>query len=300
MVSFHTITLNDKDWVDEIVFSVNSKSADFNFGNIYVWDNQFRQLICRYENRMLVKIRRHGIPGFSFPIGTSSLYDAVMALKEFADYRGYPFHLFGVYKDARAELEELFPGKFSFTEMPHESDYIYLADKLCTYSGKALHGKKNHCNHFEKEYPDWQFVPITRELIPACLDMLNIWQEENSARLESSVAREHDAIIRAFAAYEKLSLEGGALVCGGKIVGFSIGELCAKDTFDVHFEKADISINGAYTMVCREMAKMASKNHPELVYINREEDMGFDALRQSKLSYKPEMMLTKYMAEWID
>ena len=54
MLQFRTITLSDKEWVDRIVFGENSLSADYNFGNIYIWDKQYRQLIspppaeCRY------------------------------------------------------------------------------------------------------------------------------------------------------------------------------------------------------------------------------------------------------------
>lgn len=38
MIPFKTVTLCDKPWVDEIVFAENSPSADYNFGNIYIWD----------------------------------------------------------------------------------------------------------------------------------------------------------------------------------------------------------------------------------------------------------------------
>ena len=44
MVEFKTVTLADKAWVDEIVMNENSRSADYNFGNIYIWDKHFRQL----------------------------------------------------------------------------------------------------------------------------------------------------------------------------------------------------------------------------------------------------------------
>lgn len=299
MVQFKTVTLRDKGWVDEIVMSENSPSADYNFGNIYIWDKHYRQLVCRFGGRMLTKLRYDGKPAFVFPIGTGPLRPAIEALREFAAFKGYPFCLRGITEKHRLLLEEEYPGRFEYSEDTSCADYIYRADKLSTYSGKALHGKKNHCNRFEAEN-DWDFVPLTRERIPGCLDMLDVWSEENAQRLDKSIAYEHDAIIRAFAAYEQLGLEGGVLRVSGKIVGFTLGELTCSDTFDVHFEKAEASINGAYPMVCRELTKMLLAKYPQLVYINREDDMGLAPLRQSKLSYKPEYLLKKYTARWKD
>ena len=268
MVEFKTVTLADKAWVDEIVMNENSRSADYNFGNIYIWDKHYRQLVCRCGDRMLTKLRYEGKPTFVFPIGTGPLRPAVEAIREFARFKGYPMTLRGITEAHREMLDKEYPGAFEYSEDVDCADYIYSAEKLSTYSGKALHGKKNHCNRFEAEH-DWDFVPLTRELIPGCLDMLNMWTEENYARLDGSIHYEHDAIMRAFAVYEKLGLEGGVLRSGGKIIGFSMGEMAGRDTFDVHFEKADIDINGAYPMVCRELTRMVMQNHPELLYMNR-------------------------------
>ena len=298
MIEFKTVTLCDKSWVDEIVMSENSPSADYNFGNVYIWDKHYRQLICRFEGRMLTKLRYEGRPAFVFPIGSGPLRPAVEALRAFAADRGYPLCVRGVTEKHRAMLEAEYPGRFRYKEDARCADYIYRAEKLASYSGKALHSKKNHCNRFEAEN-DWRFVPLTRERIPGCLDMLDIWTEDNFLRLDESVAYEHDAIIRAFAAFERLGLEGGVLYSGERIVGFTLGEMASPDCFDVHFEKADIGLNGAYPMVCRELTRMLMRNHPALIYINREDDMGFESLRRSKLSYKPEYLLKKYTARWI-
>ena len=295
---FHTVCLCDKAWVDEIVRAENSPSADYNFGNIYIWDKRYRQLIGRCGDRMLTKLRYEGEPTFVFPIGTGPLRPAVEALREFAAYKGYFFCLRGITEEHRAMLEAEYPGRFEYREDTDNADYIYLAEKLATYAGKALHGKKNHCNRFEAEN-DWDFVPLTRELIGGCLDMLDNWTEENAERLDQSVSYEHDALVRAFAAYERLELDGGVLRIEGKIVGFTVGEMASSDTFDVHFEKAEGSINGAYPMVCREFVRMLMKKYPDLRYINREDDMGIEPLRRSKQSYKPEYLLKKYTAEWI-
>ena len=298
MLKFKTVSLGDKLWVDHIVGLEDSPSADYNFGNIYIWDKRYRQLICRFEDRMITKLRYEGRPAFVFPIGAGPLAPAIAAIKEFADCRGYPLVLRGITEGHRERLEAELPGRFAYERDDSSADYIYLAQKLSTYEGKALHGKKNHCNRFEAEH-EWSFVPLTRELIPACMDMLTEWTEENADRLKSSIVYEHDAIIRAFAAFECLSLEGGVLLSGGKLLGFSLGELACADTFDVHFEKADISVNGAYPMVCRELTRMLLERHPDLRYINREDDMGLESLRRSKLSYKPEYLLEKYTGRWI-
>ncbi len=294
---FKTVTLCDKVWVDPIVMAENSPSADYNFGNIYIWDKHYKQLICRFQDRMFTKLRYEGERAFVFPIGSGPLRPAIEALRQFCEEKNYPLLIRGITDKHLAELEDLYPGCFDFTLEENLADYIYPAEKLATYSGKALHGKKNHCNRFEAEH-DWEFVPLTRELIPDCLDMLDVWTEENSERLESSISYEHDAIIRAFAAFEKLGLEGGVLKSSGNILGFTLGEMTSPDTFDVHFEKAEVNINGAYPMVCRELVRMLLASHPELRYINREDDMGLESLRKSKLSYKPEFLLQKYLARW--
>ena len=299
MIKFHTITLADKPWVDEIVAAENSRSADFNFGNIYMWDKKFKQLIARCDGRMLTKLRYGGAYSFAFPIGSGPLEGAMEAIEGYAARRGWTFRLRGITEENRELLEKCYPGKFVYSEDTDCFDYIYRAESLATYSGKAMHGKKNHCNRFEKEN-EWQFIPLTRPMIPQCMDMLDTWREDNAGRLDSSVTDEHDAIIRAFAAYEDLGLEGGILTVGGETVGFSIGEKISSDTFNVHFEKARIDINGAYPMVCREFTKQVLALHPEVKYINREDDMGLEPLRISKLSYKPEFMVKKYSAVYAE
>ena len=57
-------------------------------------------------------------------------------------------------------------------------------------------------------------------------------------------------------------------------------------------------MNGAYPMTCRELTRMLMAKYPSLRYINREDDMGIEALRRSKESYKPAYLLKKYTATW--
>ncbi len=129
--------------------------------------------------------------------------------------------------------------------------------------------------------------------------MLEQWREVNADRLDESIKHETAVIDRAFAAFDELGLEGGVLYVGDVIVGFTYGSLTTPDTLDVHVEKADAKLNGAYPMVCREFVRMMLQRHPALQYINREDDMGLEALRRSKESYKPVFLLRKFKARWI-
>lgn len=302
MLEFKTLTLADREWMKELCFAENVPSAGFNFGNIYLWNKHYKQLVARFEDRFITRLKKIGCGNcvaFSFPIGRGPVAPAIEAMRQYTGQEGCGLVMRGLAEKHCAQLEELYPGRFRFSEDVDYADYVYLAEKLSSYSGKALHGKKNHCNRFEADN-DWDFVPLTRELIPECMDMLELWSEENAQRLDGSVVLEHDALIKAFAAFEPLGLEGGALRIQGKIVGFTMGEMTTEDCFDVHFEKARPEINGAYPMTCRELTRMLMKKYPQLKYMNREEDMGLEALRKSKLSYKPEMMVRKFSARWID
>ena len=153
-IQFKTVTLCDKAWVDELVRAENSPSADYNFGNIYIWDKFYRQLIARAGGRMLVKLRYEGHPAFVFPIGSGPLRPAVELLRQYAAWRGYPLVIRGITDRHKAMLEAEYPGGFTYALEEKNLDYIYRAEKLATYAGKSLHGKKNHCNRFEAEN-DW-------------------------------------------------------------------------------------------------------------------------------------------------
>ena len=294
MIDFHRVTIADKAWVDPIVAAEDSRSADFNFGNIYMWDGAYHQLVTSLGGRMLTKLRWDRQPFFAFPIGSGPLEPALDALTEFAAQRGYPLAIRGITEEHRAQMEQCCPGRFVFTPDRDNFDYLYLAEKLATMGGKKLHGKRNFCNRFEKTH-SWEFRRLTRGLIPACMEMLGQWQAEFDTPPDG-LEEEHGAIIRAFMRYDALGLEGGALFAEGRLIGFTIGEVISSDTFDVHFEKAFASIPGAYPMVCREFTRPLLADHPNIVYLNREDDMGQDNLREAKLEYAPELLLAKYTA----
>jgi len=63
------------------------------------------------------------------------------------------------------------------------------------------------------------------------------------------------------------------------------------DTALIHVEKGNPNIRGVYQIINQEFCRNRWSN---MKYINREEDMGIDGLRQAKESYHPVKLVEKY------
>ena len=107
MIEFRNISLADKPWIDACVRQEDSRSADFNFANMYMWDGAFRQLVARVGDRMVAKPKYRVHPFFAFPIGSGDLQSAIEALRAYAAEREFPFCISGVTAEHREELDGL-------------------------------------------------------------------------------------------------------------------------------------------------------------------------------------------------
>lgn len=280
-----------------MVAAENSRSADYNFANIFMWDRTFKQQLARIDNRYVVMPMYSDEPFFVYPVGSGDVKPAIEQLNSYAKEHGFPFTIRGLMTEHIADLEARFPGCFDFHEDRAYFDYIYPAQKLATLSGKKLHGKRNHINRFLDEN-EWSYQPLTSQLAPECMDMLADWSLSSDDQEQAGLKDEHMAIERAFGNYDYLGLEGGVLRVDGRIAAFTVGERITEDTFNIHFEKAYASIQGAYPMINREFVRQILQRHPDIAYINREDDMGRENLRQAKLSYHPEFLVEKHTAVW--
>ena len=95
----------------------------------------------------------------------------------------------------------------------------------------------------------------------------------------------------AFDHWDELDAQGVAVMLGNDIVAFSYGAAINYDTFDVCVEKADTRYEGAFAFVSRSLAQSLPACFE---WLNREEDLGIEGLRRSKLSYHPTQLLHKY------
>lgn len=300
MISFKEITLHDKTWMDPLIAAADLRGCHQNFTNIFAWSKIFNYQVARVNDYLVVKgdIEEEGKYYF-YPAGSGDIKPVLEAMKQDALENNHKFVLMGVSLDNIQTLKNIYPERFEYQAKRDNFDYLYLLNKLVSLSGNKLHSKRNHINRFKENQKNWSFEMISPDNMGECWEMNVAWCKANMFKGDDGqIMDELCAVRRCFANYKVLGLEGGLLRVDDRVVAFTMGEKLNSDTYDIHVEKAFSDIQGAYQMINREFAEWIQKTHPEIVYVNREEDMGYEGLRKAKLSYHPDLMEEKYRAEW--
>lgn len=292
---FSDITVEDARWARPLLEAGGSRSCEYAFPNIFMWKRVFHSKIARFEDFVMVRsegTRLH----YLYPAGTGNVDAAIEAIIEDAKADGRSAVIMSINEAGKNQLEASHPGTFQFDKPRGEADYIYLASDLADLPGRKYQKKRNHCSKFERSYPGWAFHEITQEVMETICDFNNRWCRLYDNRGDEGIAVEHRAIELACLHYDELKLKGGYITVDGEVVAFSFGSPLGEDMFITHVEKALYDTTGAYSMINREMARSFCKGY---TYINRENDVNEEGLREAKLSYHPHMMEEKYTAEWM-
>lgn len=297
MLTFKTIELTDKDTIDSFLKQQNYRASDLCFTNLYSWGKKFDTQFATNPNWLFIRFKdNNGRNAYLKPIGQGNLKEAIELLIEDHQQFDTCFRLRGLTQEMIAEIEEAMPNTFDYELNRSVSDYIYTTEKLIHLTGKKLQSKRNHINRFKREN-EWKYKSLTgnQELVDECKEMLHKWMKINIEEKDPSLVYDDFATTIMLENFEYFGLKGGLICVNNEIAAFSIGERLTEDTFIVHVEKAFTTIHGAYNIINQ---KFIENEAAEFTYVNREEDMGIENLRQAKLSYQPDILLEKYNARF--
>ena len=196
MISFHKAEAADRAWAHEILKRCAYPGAEYAFSCMYLWSDYFGEL-GRVGDHLTQHASWRGREVYLYPAGAGDIKGAIEAIRADAAERGGPLRLRSLTKDKKEELEALYPGKFEFTACRNSYDYIYTVEELSELHGKKLQSKRNHCNRFEDEFPDWFTAPITDENLPQCHEMLRIWYETHEPAVNAQELDQHLGAVHA-------------------------------------------------------------------------------------------------------
>ncbi len=297
MLSFQPVTLASMQEIYRYLKLSHSRTCDFTVGGIFMWIEYFDYRYCVQDDTLFIMGRleddRREI-AFSLPRGALPLNRSVGMIEEYCRAHGLTPNMSAVPEDALPALQAAFPA-CRVDELVDWGDYLYDSRSLATLTGHKYNRKRNRVNKFAREYPRYEY----RRLMPDDVPAVRAFFVERYCRQTdfSEMARyENGAVLQVLDNYARLvalGFSGGYIVVDDRIVAFTIGEVLG-DTLYVHIEKALYDYAGSYEAINYRYAADCGSEHPEVLYINREDDAGDAGLREAKRSYNPLGILKKY------
>ena len=273
----------------------NAVGLEYNFVSAYLWSREYDIKVAFCDDTLIkAYFRDNGsVWGYCLPSGKNvkGAVEAVFADAKEKNERACFGYLSQKERDA---LEALCPDRFVFERSDTTQDYIYFSDDLAYLAGQKYHSKRNHISKFFRTFGNTEVKSITPENIGDAMTVVELWCEENGIDRESY--SEYYVIREALDNLIEFEMRGIILYVDRKPVAMTLGSEISPVCFDVNFEKALTAYDGSYAVINNEFAKRLTA----YTYINREEDLGLEGLRKSKLSYHPAIIYDRYdgVAKW--
>ena len=293
---FKKLCLEDKNIIDKYICPYKFLSCEYSFTSLYIWKDACDIQYTIYKEALIIKKKDFdGNYHFMQPLGYAKedLEEIIEKLKTYREENDMKY----LFKDLEESFIEEFNAllnannEFCVKEDRDNFDYLYEAEKLMTFSGKKLHSKKNHYNSFTKTY-DYEVVEINNEKVINDVSLAaEKWYEQTDEK-DIKLYYELLAIKSIINNMKLLNLNGVAVYVDGKVAGFSIGESLNEKLAIIHIEKGDKNINGIYSFISKTFIDTCF-NNAEI--INREQDLGIEGLRKSKMSYYPLKLEKKFI-----
>ena len=293
MLDFKPLTLADYDIVCKYLAYEKENICDTLPGTIFMWRNYFQTAFCLDSEMLFFQITYpDGLKAYSVSCGTGDLGVAFEKLAAFVKSRGESL----IFSPVTPEQVETLKEYFTVTRcqsIRDWADYVYDVASMQTFPGKKLHGQRNFLNRFHKLYPEARVEAISADnldLSKAFLDVYKAQVRTEDALVELEYVRE---VLDHYDLYRCL---GTCVLVDGAVVAFAVGDKRGNMLYE-HIEKASRDYPGAYQKIASEFAKMYGTS--EILYVNREDDMGNESLRTSKLAYQPVKLLEKCVV-WVE
>jgi hypothetical protein len=270
------ITLELRPMLHPLFQALPEGISEFAFANLYLFRDTHNYRLTQVGQDHLAILGRDGEqPFFMLPFG---LPEKPLLDQLFQDY--------GSMKAAtETQAQQLHAMGYQVQEDRDNFDYLYSRAELAQLAGRKFHKKQNLVNAFINNY-SYEGKPLIQEYLPDALQVLEKWRNGRDN------PGDYHAAAEALEKAEELQLCGGIYYVDGQPAAYTLGEELARgESFVIHFEKAISTYKGIYQFVNKCFASILPEKYK---YINREQDLGDEGLRQAKLSYRPIGFVKKY------
>lgn len=289
MLQFKPIAWEDKESYTSCFERCPVHYAEYSFFGLWGWLESV-PIDLAFDGTLYWLRSRGPKPGICGPVGDWTRFDWHHTLEHFASEEA----LFDVPEGVVQLIPEDLEGVLEVEEDRDQWEYVYSVPELIELKGKKYAHKRNRVRAFSSSY-EWDYVPMLPEDFPAVMEFQERWRaHRDSTMTEDETVSLYDedlAIRAALERWDDFPFLGGILKVEDEIVAYTIAEELDSRTLDIRFEKAFGEYAGSYQAINQLFLKNQGAGYD---WVNREEDMGEEGLRASKLSYGPTDMLKKY------
>ena len=279
----------------------------------YLYNYYYRVKYCLFDDALLLMFCSDDGEIYGFlPYCTDNKIEYYFKLQEtyFNEILHMPLVITSADEEGVALLKDAGAfDNYEVTEVEESKDYLYDAESLRTLAGRKYSKKRNHINKFNQTYEDrWEYRTLKYDDRDEITSFLRLWMDKKETLGEGEGVNENgdefDPVLELEAEFngindilhnEKLfdHMRIGGIYIDGKLEAFSIGDYNpAEKVAIIDVEKANEDINGLYQVINQQFAL---HEYPDALIINREDDVGIEGLRKSKLSYYPIGFELKYI-----
>jgi len=289
--AFKNISIEDHVQLHAVLEAYQPETSELTFTNLFIWQPHYATQWAVYRDWLVLRCAdAQGSPYFLQPVGPPNRAQVCRMLLEWLREECGVAEPRIERADRRLVAEIDSENDFVITPQREHFDYVYKTADLISLAGRKLHAKKNHVNKFTATHA-FTYAPLDQSLISACLAMQDTWCHCHRCAEDMNLMGEWDAIKKLLQHFDRLQVQGGAIIINGTVEAFTIGELLNRETAVVHIEKANTAFPGLYSVINQQFCEHVWHAVP---FINREQDLGDEGLRQAKLSYHPDHLVEKY------
>lgn len=299
-LDFRFITADSLEEISPYYEMRHNMTCDSVFLESFIWKELYRVRYAVWEGKALLWLMEEDGRYFSaMPLcREEDLQDALNAVQAYFNEELHSPLIINLADEYAVKYLDLPPDKYIVREDTGAKDYIYSGDALRSLAGKKLQKKRNHLNTFKKKYEGrYEFSRLCHSDGQAVAEFLNSWREakndETEKHLDYEIIGIHDILRHS----QELNIRMAGVYIDGRLEAFSIGSCNPIENMAViHIEKANPNIVGLYQFINQQFLV---EEFPNVMWVNREDDLGIEGLRKAKMSYYPADFARKYYVEQI-
>lgn len=291
---FKRLTLEDQEDIKNYT-KIFPPYSDYNFVSLYSYNTREFIEISSLNNNLVIKFQDYitNKPFYSF-LGKNNLDGTISELLNLSVKNNLKPSL-KLIPEINILNNKKLPEKYSILEDPDNFDYILSVDEIRSLQGNKYRGKRNFVNRFVKTYGEKEIklLDLTDKKTQGQIEDLFLLWEKTKGQTRDETETEFTATKRLLSSASYFDLIPIGIYHNDKLIAFSIDEILHDNFSIIHFEKADINYIGIFQYLKRATAKHISELGGK--YINYEQDLGIEGLRQAKQSWNPVNYLKKYI-----